>query len=345
MTSLPATLSAVELWSGVARLIDRAASLDDLRAHRLHLLAARRWRAQGWAIPDGLHHEERRAAAYCITAPLVLERLREASDSPVVLLKGLELGAHYPDAALRPSADIDVLVAEPDEVQRRLIRLGFVPIGEPEEYYAAAHHLRPLLDPLYGLKVEVHRRPEWVTWATAPAPEELLAAAVPSTTGLNGIYALPPHLHVLAVAAHAWSSSPLGVALDVVDLAAVLLVADRTECRSEAQRLGLTGVLETTAAAAASLMLDVAPTWALRTWARDLYHVREPTVFDTHMHRLTGPIWALPLRRTGPVMMATLKREVTPGVGESWHAKLARIRLALRHAFRRRSEHDRDLGG
>jgi hypothetical protein len=41
--------SASDIWTAVERLVDRAASLDDLRAHRIHLLAGRRWRADGRA--------------------------------------------------------------------------------------------------------------------------------------------------------------------------------------------------------------------------------------------------------------------------------------------------------
>src|SRR5438094_1263991 len=94
-------------WERVNRLIDSAPGLPDLRAHRLHLLAARRWRARGLPIPEELRAEERSAALVSLGVPLLLERIRASCDGPLVLFKGHELALRYPDPAVRPFADID----------------------------------------------------------------------------------------------------------------------------------------------------------------------------------------------------------------------------------------------
>ena len=47
------------IWSAVDRLIDRTPDVTALRANRLHLLAARRWRELGRPIPPDLEDAER----------------------------------------------------------------------------------------------------------------------------------------------------------------------------------------------------------------------------------------------------------------------------------------------
>src|SRR5688572_3205555 len=110
--------STSHIWTAVERLVDRAASLDDLRAHRLHLLAGRRWRALRRAVPAELRVDERRSVVATLTAPVLLQRVRDAHDGPLIVLKGPEVAAHYPDAALRSYSDLDLLVPCPLQAQR-----------------------------------------------------------------------------------------------------------------------------------------------------------------------------------------------------------------------------------
>jgi hypothetical protein len=332
------------LWTGVDRLIDRSAGLDDLRAHRIHLLAARRWRALGLDVPAALQEEERRAAIFSLVVPRVLEDIRAVCDGTLLLLKGPEVGAYYPDPALRPATDIDLLAEDPEGTQARLLDAGFVTIGEDSAAYRTAHHLRPLVHSTLAVKVEIHRRPEWVKWGAAPSTAELFNAAVPSATGIAGISTVPPAHHALLVAAHSWSTLPMRRISDLVDLEALTLAVDRQEVAALAKRWDVAGVYRTLIGAADALLLGAPRTPALRTWARDMANAEEPTVFRTHLRRLAGPPWALPPHRAARATLSVIAREVLPAPDETWRSKLSRVKQGLRHPRRRRSEHERHIG-
>lgn len=335
--------STVSVWTGIDRLVDRNPELDDLRAHRLQLFAARRWRSLGHDVPAALRAEERRAALFTLAVPRVLEQIRAAYDGPILLLKGPEVGAYYPDPALRPATDVDLLVENPDELQARLLDAGFVAIGPDKTSYLTAHHLRPLLHSALALKIEIHRRPEWVKWGVAPPVAELFAAAVPSATGIAGISTVPPGYHALLVAAHSWSNLPLRRISDLIDLAALTAGLDRDDVAALAHRWDLAGVYETMLGAADAVLLGAPRTSALRTWASEMVAVHEPSVFRTHMHRLAGPLWALPPRRAVRVTMGVVAREILPAPGEGWREKLTRAGQGVLHPRRPRSEHERRI--
>src|SRR5918999_6237008 len=90
------------IWEAVDSLIDRSPGLHDLRAHGLHLLAARRRRAQGVPMPAELAAEERVAADVSLMGRPLLERGVPAVEGPILVVKGPE-GAHrYPSPHLRP---------------------------------------------------------------------------------------------------------------------------------------------------------------------------------------------------------------------------------------------------
>jgi hypothetical protein len=155
MTTAPARpLPERGFWESVDGLIDSSPGLADLRAHRLHLLAARRWRARGLPIPDELRSDEHSAALVSLGVPFVLARIRDACDGPLVLFKGYELALRYPDPALRPYTDIDLLVEDPVAASRALRAAGFEPAGYEDVHYDELHHVRPLLLPELPLLVE-----------------------------------------------------------------------------------------------------------------------------------------------------------------------------------------------
>ena len=114
--------------------------------------------------------------------------MRETLDGPVVLLKGPEVAALYPEPTLRPFRDLDLLVPMPHEAWRSLVQAGFHPTGDPS-LYVDIHHLRPLYLPGYPLVIELHSEPKWVPWTRAPRAAELFEAAVPSATGVDGVLA------------------------------------------------------------------------------------------------------------------------------------------------------------
>lgn len=332
-----------ELWAAVDRLVDSAPGLEDLRVHRLQLLAARRWGALGRPVPRELVEEMRWAGVVALTTPLVLEKVRAACDGPVVLIKGVEVAARYPEPTLRPCTDIDVLVPNPAEVEAAMIDAGFVPVGH-EELFVDNHHLQPLQYPGLPLYVEVHSVPKWPAALVPPPMEELVEAAVPSAVGVEGILSPRPVHHTLVLAAHAWAHDPLGTLSQLIDVAAVAEEADRGELRTVAARWQLTKVWATTCAAADALLLrSEHDTLPLGLWARHLRNARQRTVLEMHAARLLSPFWGLRFPVALGASLESLMGELRPAPGESWGRKIRRAGLAVRHASVARSVHDRKL--
>ena len=106
------------VWEAVYRLLDGTSDFEALRAHRLHLLAGRRWRELGEEIPTELAQDERLAAIVALLAPGLLRRVVSLCDTSVVLHKGPEIAARYPDPVLRPCIDLDVLVEDAESTRR-----------------------------------------------------------------------------------------------------------------------------------------------------------------------------------------------------------------------------------
>jgi hypothetical protein len=80
----------------------------------------------------------------------------------LTLLKGISIAhQHYPEPALRPMRDIDVLVREADvpAAEAALAGLGYRQhSGAPARFYERHHHTMPFFDSRRGVWVEVHRR-------------------------------------------------------------------------------------------------------------------------------------------------------------------------------------------
>lgn len=329
------------MWDSIDRLIDRAdGRLAELREHRVHLLAARRWRATGRAIPPEIVEEERLAAMRSLAAPFILGRIRAACDGPIVVLKGPEVAALYPDPTLRPYKDLDLLVPEAAATQRALLAAGFEPVGNPN-LYVDIHHERPLWLRGQPLLVEIHSLPKWPDRVAAPTPEELLALAVPSALGVDGVGALAPPYHALVLAAHAWAHEPLRRLLEIIDCTALSPDVDG-DVRATAKRWGVHRIWETTVAAGDALLADPPRrTWPLRLWARNLDSVRDRTVLEAHLERWLAGFWALPPGPALASLRSTAARELRPATGESWGAKATRTRRAFGNAFVGRRRHER----
>jgi putative nucleotidyltransferase-like protein len=327
------------LWEGVDRLVDRVERLDALRAHRLELVAARRWRSLGKGVPPEVVDQERQTAMLALAAPILLRKIREAWDGEIVLMKGLAVAALYPDPATRPFRDLDLLVEDAEDAHRALIAAGFEAVGYDEHYYVARHHLRPLRWPGLPLLVEVHRRPEWPNWSCSPDPGEIIATSLPASVGVAGVRVPDPARHALLVAAHSWCETPFRRLLDLVDALALAHQADRRQLEKLAASWEIEGVWRSTVAAGEAMLLGQPCPWSLRTWARDLRNVRDRTVLENHVRRLVAPFWALPLRPAIRVAANALVDEVRPAPGEPWSAKRARVRRALANAHVRLGEH------
>jgi hypothetical protein len=327
-----------QLIAGVNQLVLRADSIEDLRSHRLHLLGAPVRPSPEYA------GEERMAMAAALVAPSLLERVRQASDEPILLMKGPEAAAFYPNPHVRVFHDLDLLVRDPQETQRRLLEAGFQEVGDPE-IFADIHHERPLWWPHSAMIViELHSRPKWLDGLEPPSFDELLASAVPSATGAEGILAPSPAHHALLLAVHTWAHVPLGRLLDLVDVAAVAQQADEAEIRAVAERWGIGRLWKTTRGVIDSLFYGGSRTWAERLWARNLQGASERTVLETHLERWLSPYWGLPFDKAVRASLAAVAAEVEPAEGETWGEKWRRIRRAVRNAFVSRAEHARQLG-
>ena len=333
-----------KIWSSVERMLDMTDDLRRLRAHRLELLAARRWRELGRPIPASLLAEEREATARLLAARAALARVCAVYDGPLALYKGLAVAAIYPDPATRPFGDIDLLVPDAPEAHRALLAAGCQEVGEPE-LFIDIHHLRPVMWPQLPIPIEIHDRPKWPDELPGPSAAEIFAAASEPWGEVDGAPTLPRRYHALLLAAHAWAHEPLRMALDVIEVAAVADGIDRAELQETADGLGLGRIWRTTIGAADSLLADQSATsWPLRLWAPHLRTVRERSVVESHLEHWLSGFWALPpslaFRRLG----AALGRELRPAWDESWRGKLKRTLGAIRRARAPRSRHEELLG-
>jgi hypothetical protein len=328
------------IWASVDRLLALAPDERALTVHRLEPLAGARLRALGREVPESAAESERLGAAFALAAGVHLERARAAVEGPLLVVKGPELAALYPDPATRISRDLDLVVPDPASVQRGLLAAGFAEAGDAS-YYADAPHLLPLAWPGLPVEVEVHGRPNWPPWLVAPTAEALLEDAVPSATGVEGLLAPSPERHALVLAAHAWTHGPLTRLRDLLDVALMTARADRDELERLAEAWGMTRLWRTTDAIAAALFLGAPQPRPLHTWARNLSAVRERTVLEQHVARWVGWHAALPRRLAVRATLDELRDDLTPERGESWGSKLRRSVRAVRNAFVTRSKHER----
>jgi len=331
-----------DLWAAVDRLVDSTDDLDALYSHRLHLLAARRWRALGRPVPPELEEDEREAALVALLAPELIGRIREAVDGPLLVYKGPEIACRYPDPTLRAYIDLDVLVPDAEATQRALVEAGFVEVGDPD-YFAASPHSLPLAWRGFPLLIEVHRQPNWRRWLTPPSNEELFASAVPSSLGVDGVVTLGPAEHVLVVAVHTWAHGPLTRLRDLIDVAVLAEGLDPAELDELARRWHVERLWGVTAAATEAVLRGGARPWPLRSWARNLVSVRERTVLESHVGRWLEGFSTLPPARALARMAAEIRDDLRPRRGETWGDKLRRTGRAMRNALREKSAHDDEL--
>jgi hypothetical protein len=330
------------IWHAVGRLADRATSLKDLRLHRIHLVAARHWRSLGKPVPAELAAEEHASMMAGLAATLLLRQARAAYDGRMALMKGLEVAAHYPEPALRPFRDLDLLVDDAALAQRAMIAAGFEPVGD-ERLYLNIHHLRPLRWPGLPLVVELHDRPKWLDWQAPPPTAELLDAAVPSRVGIDGVETLAPAHHVLALAVHSWAHDPLSRVGHLLDVAVVSQPVTRGSVDALAAAWGVERVWRATADATEALFEQEKMPLLMRTWAAHLQSVRERTVVESHLERLLSPFWSRRPTQALAAALAALRSDVMPEKGEGWRVKWARGAQALRTPFRRLSQHRETL--
>jgi Uncharacterised nucleotidyltransferase len=330
------------LWERIDEIVDGAASVRALRMHGVELMAARAFRARGREVPAELLADERGAAMMAMAAPVLLGRARAAYDGSLVLMKGPEVAACYPDPAVRPFRDLDLLVDDAEAAQRALVAAGFVEVGDPANY-EGIHHLRPLAWPDLPLAIELHRETNHPTWIRLPVTAELLEMTQPSATDVAGLLAPVPAAHALLLAAHGWAHQPLRRLLDLIDVAVVLGEEDRRLAVELARRWGLERMWRTTIAATDALLRGRGRALSLRVWGRHLASVRERTVLETHLARWADPACGWPQAGARPLGAAliTFIGAAQPRGAERWTDAVGRTSLAVANAFRAQSRHDR----
>lgn len=336
--------SAGAIWQRVEEIACTTRSVEALRHHGVELIAARAWREQGRPVPDELRVDERISAIRTLGVPVVLRRIRAAYDGELILMKGPEAGAQYPDPALRPFRDLDLLVGDPAAAHRALMASGFVEVGDAGGY-DGAHHLPPLAWPALPIVIELHHEPNRPLWLPPLETAELLELTRPSSTEISGLLGPVPAAHAVLLAVHSWAHRPLGRLLDLIDVMAVLEYEhDRRLAHDLALRWGFERVWQATIGAADALLGHEDSVLALRVWARHLAAVRERTVLETHLTRWAGPVCGLPYNRMRALGSATriFTDAARPKADERWSDAVRRTRLAIVDAPRPQSEHDRN---
>ena len=333
-----------KLWLAevITRLVDAAPTLDALRKHRLHLAAARLWRSRGLEVPPDLVSDERAAAVRAMLTRSVLGKARSAYGGALMLMKGPEVAAHYSVPSDRPFCDLDLLAEDPAAAQRALIGAGFVESGDPAEY-AGLQHLPPLVWPGAPLVVEVHRHPSQPFWLAPASAESIFPTAVPSAVGVPGVLAPEPAAHAVLLVAHAWADGLLGSVGQLLDAAALLACSDHRRADYFARAWGWEGMWNTTLAVMDAVIGGKRPGLALKLWARHLLNVRERVVLENHISRLTAPVCSLPVGDVPRAIAYALRYTASPEHDEDWMTQLRRSSLAIAHAFRPQSEHERSL--
>jgi hypothetical protein len=332
-----------DFWAAAYALVARAPSVADVLAHRLGLLAAAARRAQGLPVPQAFVAQEQLAAVTVVTARALLRRIRAVCDGPLVIVKGPELAAHYPQDTLRVYGDLDLLAPDAPCLHRALAAAGFDEVND-EARRVPPYHLTRLRAPELPLIVEVHGRPNWPLCLPAPPEDVFFERLEPSATGVTGIETLPRERHALVVAAHAWAHAPLTTLRDLIDIGALIDGLDRSEIQGLADEWRIDRIWRTTLRALDSVVLGSrTPGTAQRLWARHLASTRERTVFESHLEDLLSGFSALPPVTAVLAMLRELARDSTPSPGETWSTKVRRTRLAFQHAFSPKSRHDRAL--
>jgi hypothetical protein len=245
------------IWSGVACTIDAHPDVARLRAHGLAPLAAAHWRDTGHSLTQAVDMDRVTATALGLQAERLLREVTSFADQPVLLLKGPEVAARYPELGLRDLTDVDILVADTDAMERSFSNAGWLEYTGPGElrWYDELHHAHPFVLPGSSLPIEPHRRPNWPIWGRAPGFPELHDAAVESAVAIDGLLAPKVEHHALLVLAHSWADVPFERFSQLIDFALLVEECDADELTKCARRWQLSRLLSVGLDAIDSLLL------------------------------------------------------------------------------------------
>lgn len=331
-------------WHTLDRIVDTL-DAESLQRQGLGPLAAHRLRARGRTLPELLEREERAAAAANLVAPAVLARARAAYDGTLMLLKGPEVALRYPGRARR-FADLDLLPEDAETAQAALLDAGFrlqdrewPPPGYDER--RESHHLHPLEWPGLALRIEVHKRANWVRGLEGPPNAELFEAAVPGGHGVEGLLVPDPRHQAVLLGAHAWSVRAMGALRDLIDVAVFSQGLDAEELARLARRWRFGEGWRTTNAVLDWLQGRGPEPLAVKVWARYLRTLREPTLLEMHLQEWIAPFWMVPPRLAVRCAAGAVAHDLLPAPRQTWGMKIRQTWEAATHPLRTNSEHER----
>jgi hypothetical protein len=312
--------------------------------HGLGPLAARRLRLADEAVPDHHLREERASRTAALVAPSLLQRARDAYDGPLLLVKGPELSARYPDGARR-FGDLDLVAGDAEEAQAALLAAGFRlqqrdwPPEGYDDVRRPHYHLHPLVFPGLGLRIEIHKHVKWPDRLRPPSNEELFEAAVPSVVGVPGLLTPHPDHHAVVLVSHAWGEVPMRRVRQLVDVLAFVDDGDRAKLRQLAAGWGIERGWTSTLAVGDWLLLGHPEPRLVGVWARYLRELREPNVLEMHVQDWLSPFWLTTPRPAAHRTFDAVLRDLRPKPNQTWKAKLRQTMRALTHPRRARTEH------
>lgn len=329
-----------DLWTSLDRIIAASPDAAALRTHGLGPIAAWRMRQRGEPVPAEFERLAHGAAYAAVTAAPLLEKVIAILQEPVLVLKGPEVAALYPERTLRTYGDLDLLVSDLPVAERRLLDAGFAELM-PGKKIEGHHHDSPLGLGGLALMIELHRDPGWLSWLTPPSNAELTRTAVPSATGVDGAYALPLEQRALFLASHAWRHGPYNSLIQLVDIELIRQRSDSERLQTLAQRWGMERVWSHSCAMIDWFFYgDAEPPGSVHLWwARHLARSRERTLLEYYAANwgrgLAAPTFA--------EQLATMAQDVRFSfTAHSWQTrrqKFGRIASGARHLARPASRH------
>lgn len=324
-------------WRNIQQIVERLPE-SSLGSHGVHLIAAAQWRQRGIDVPTAYQEAERVRAIQAPAALLLIERVRATVPGPIVLMKGPELALRYPNPALRPFGDLDLLVQDAELAQQLLVDREFERAGN-ELKFRDKHHRAPLSFRSLPLTLELHDNPGWLSWMTPASPTELFAEAIPSSLGMDGIMTLAPHHHALFIAAHAWRHGPLGCLIHLIDLVMMTKDQDPDELAELAECWGM-GPVWRSSVVAIEALFDEAPAGNgfVRYWITQLRDGHVRNMREHYVGQLLAPLWAPTMSGRVAGEIVTIRDMFAPRPDQEWRDKLLLGRRVV--ANRRKTLHE-----
>jgi hypothetical protein len=202
---------------GLARALESTTDWDGLareaREHGLFTLLVHDCDRAGVSVPvtiredsDRLHAIASVWHAHLLAALDALGQIFAEANERVVALKGPLLGERiYPEGALRPSVDLDLLVAENDlgRAVAALERAGWEADAGPTAVYARQHHHHLQLRREGQPPLELHFRARVAFGTVMPAADLVARSTGVTSTHGRGLRILAPEDEVVYLAVHA----------------------------------------------------------------------------------------------------------------------------------------------